>query len=156
MSLIKQIFKPKKSDSKPAKTKKVVEAVEVAEEKVKPETVKSQAKAESKPKAVAKKKVEKRDDQRAYKIVAFPLITEKATDLAAFNKYIFIVPTTANKSEIKKTITNIYGVTPVKINIINKIGKNVRYGRSFGKTKDFKKAIITLAAGEKIEAYEGV
>jgi len=84
------------------------------------------------------------------------MISEKATDLAQFNKYVFAVPFTVNKMEIKEKIVSIYGVKPIKINIVKKEGKSVRHGRHLGKKKNFKKAIITLAPSDKIEVYEGV
>jgi large subunit ribosomal protein L23 len=84
------------------------------------------------------------------------LISEKATQLAALNKYVFVVPVSANKSEIVKTVKNVYGVSPKKVNSVRNEGKQVRYGRVKGKKSDFKKVIVTLAAGEKIEIYEGV
>ncbi|NQT50038.1 50S ribosomal protein L23 [Candidatus Kuenenbacteria bacterium] len=101
-------------------------------------------------------KVEKRDDPQAYKVLIRPLVTEKATDLADLNKYCFVVPISTNKSEVAKKIINVYGVKPVKINFIRQKGKRVRHGRTFGKTKDYKKAIITLALEDKIDLYEGV
>lgn len=101
-------------------------------------------------------KVTKKVDTNAYKVLSHPLISEKATDMAMENKYVFIVPITANKSEIQKTVTNIYGVKPVSVNIMKKRGKKVRYGRRFGHQKDMKKAVITLKPGQKIEVYEGV
>ncbi len=108
-------------------------------------------------KAVVKRvKVQKKDDPEIYKILIEPLITEKATDLMQLNKYCFIVPVSTNKSEVVKKVMNLYGVKPVKVNFIRKKGKRVRYGRRFGKTKDFKKAIITLHPEDKIEVYEGV
>ncbi len=95
-------------------------------------------------------------DSSAYKFLLQPLITEKATELAMSNKYCFIVPVTANKSEVMKRVSSVYGVKPVKANFIKVIGKRVRFGRKFGKRKDFKKAIITLKKEDKIELYEGV
>ena len=72
------------------------------------------------------------------------------------NKYLFEVSPKANKVEIKKAVQAVYGVSPVKVNIINLSGKKIRYGKVRGKTKDKKKAIITLKQGETIEVYEGV
>jgi len=95
-------------------------------------------------------------DPSIYKIISHPLISEKATELALLNKYVFVVPVEASKAQIKEKIKNLYGVEPKKINVISKEGKTVRYGRTYGQKKSFKKAIITLAAGEKIEVYEGV
>jgi large subunit ribosomal protein L23 len=105
---------------------------------------------------VSSRSNKKEPDATAYKIISHPLISEKATDMAQFNKYVFAVPSRVNKSEIKEKIFSIYGVKPVKINILYKEGKRVRHGRQIGKKKNFKKAIITLAPGQKIEVYEGV
>ena len=85
-----------------------------------------------------------------------PIITEKVTDLNQLNKYVFEVPEKTSKSEVAKAVMNVYGVKPVKINVINVGGKRVRYGRRFGKTRSWRKAIVTLAASETIEVYEGV
>jgi len=101
-------------------------------------------------------KPSKDDTGDAYKILIQPLITEKITDLGVFNKYGFIVAPKASKQDIKRAIRSLYGVEPVKINIINMRGKYVRQGRSLGKRKDWKKAIITLKEGDTIEIYEGV
>jgi large subunit ribosomal protein L23 len=129
-------------------------------EVVKPVSNKSAAKSvtstpKEKKEAVAVS-VDKKDDPSAYKYLIEPQITEKATDLMQLNKYSFIVPISANKAEVAKKIMNVYGVKPVKVNLIRKRGKKVRHGRKFGRTKDFKKAIITLNPSDKIEIYEGV
>ena len=84
------------------------------------------------------------------------MVTEKGTYLASQNKYIFEVTPWANKVEIKKAIKAVYGVEPIKVNIVTLSGKKVRYGRTHGKTKDRKKAVITLAEGQTLEVYEGV
>ncbi|KKQ78378.1 MAG: 50S ribosomal protein L23 [Parcubacteria group bacterium GW2011_GWC2_38_7] len=101
-------------------------------------------------------KTKKHEDPLAYRVITKPLITEKTTELAQLNKYVFVVPVTANKKSVAERIFGIYGVKPIKINIIKRPGKVVHAGRIFGRTKSYKKAIITLAVGEKIEVYEGV
>ncbi len=78
-------------------------------------------------------------------------ITEKAGDLSGLNKYIFIVDKKANKSETKKAIESIYGVKVNDVNIVNAKEKSKRLGRSLGKTSAYKKAIITLKEGHKID-----
>ncbi len=78
-------------------------------------------------------------------------ITEKASNLSGFRKYIFIVDNKANKSEIKKAIKSIYGVKVINVNIINTKGKAKRLGRSLGRTSSYKKTIVTLKEGQKIE-----
>lgn len=102
------------------------------------------------------KKASKKENSNAYKILVKPLITEKATNLSAENKYLFEVSMGSNKVEIKKAIQDVYGVEPEKINIIRSEGKKVRYGRSMGKKKDWKKAMVTLPKGKTINIYEGV
>lgn len=92
----------------------------------------------------------------AYKILMKPLITEKLTKEAENGKYAFEVSGNANKVEIAKVIKDVYGEKAVKVNIINMEGKRVRIGRINGKRKDWKKAIITLEKGKRINVYEGV
>jgi len=103
-----------------------------------------------------KEKIKKEDTGNAFKILIRPLITEKSSSLAMNNQYVFVVSPFANKIEIKKAVRKLYGVEPIKINIISTAGKAVRYGRTEGRTKDWKKAIITLAPGQKIEIQEGL
>lgn len=85
------------------------------------------------------------------KILIRPIITEKATFLSGDNKYVFEVSSDANKIEVGKAFETTYKMKPIKINIIKVKGKAVRYGRTSGRTKLWKKAIITLKAGDKIE-----
>jgi len=92
----------------------------------------------------------------AHKILIKPLVTEKATNLGAFNKYVFAVSPQANKIEIARAIEEIYGIKPVSVNIIKVKGKTIRSGRTFGRRKDWKKAVIALPAGKTIKIYEGV
>lgn len=92
----------------------------------------------------------------AYRILVKPLITEKATDLGAQNKYIFAVAPSANKISIAKAIQAVYGVKPTRVNLINIPGKRVARGRISGQRSDRRKAIITLAKGDVIKVYEGV
>lgn len=91
----------------------------------------------------------------AYRIIKEPHITEKANFLADQNKYVFKVFSKANKIEIKKIIEALYGVKVEKVHLIHSSPKKRRLGRSegwrHGLKRGFKKAIITLAKGEKIE-----
>ena len=104
-------------------------------------------------KAVSK---DKRETKNAYRVLIKPLITEKGTYLASEGKYLFSINPEFTKTHIKQAIKAVYGVTAIKINIINRYGKKVRYGKSRGVTKDVKKAIVTLKKGESIAVYEGV
>lgn len=78
-------------------------------------------------------------------------ITEKSGSLAPQRKYIFKVNNKANKTEVKKAIESIYGVNIQSVNVINIKGKEKRLGKSIGKTSNYKKAIITLKEGQKID-----
>ena len=93
---------------------------------------------------------------RAYRVLIKPLITEKAAILNTESKYAFSVATDANKIEIANAVEEVYGIKPIAVNIIKVSGKKVRYGRTFGKRKDWKKAIVALPKGKSINIYEGV
>ncbi|CVK21158.1 MULTISPECIES: 50S ribosomal protein L23 [Sporomusa] len=85
-----------------------------------------------------------------------PYITEKTTALMAENKYTFVVPLTANKIEIRQAVEQIFKVKVLDVNTIRVMGKTKRMGKNLGKRSDFKKAIVKLAPGERIEFFEGV
>lgn len=85
-----------------------------------------------------------------------PYITEKTTALMAENKYTFVVPLTANKIEIRQAVEQIFKVKVLDVNTIRVMGKTKRMGKNIGKRSDFKKAIVKLAPGERIEFFEGV
>lgn len=89
-------------------------------------------------------------------VLVSPLITERSASLEALNQYVFVVETSANKSEIIKAFETRYGIKPISVNISNYYGKYKRYGRNWGKTKDWKKAIVTLPKGKSVNVYEGV
>jgi len=96
-------------------------------------------------------KIKKNNYSFAYLIIR-PVITEKGTMMSGENNcYAFEISPRANKITIKKAIEEIYKVTPLKVNIVNKKGKRVRYGRSSGRTKKIKKALVFLKKGDHIE-----
>jgi large subunit ribosomal protein L23 len=110
------------------------------------------------PKEAEKAKPEKiiaKQAPQAYRLIKEPQITEKATFLSDQNKYVFKVSSRANKTEIRKTIEALYGVKVVKVHLTHAAAKRRRLGRSQGwrggLKKGFKKAVVTLAQGEKIE-----
>lgn len=86
-----------------------------------------------------------------YSIVKHPLITEKGTALGVQNKYLFSVDRKANKPEIRKAIEQIYKVKVTKVNTMKVRGKFRRVRYQEGRTPNWKKVIVTLAEGEKIE-----
>ena len=106
-----------------------------------------------------RKKVVKKSNKKAgeaYRFLLRPIISEKATVGAADGKYTFEVSMDANKVAIKKAVQEVYGVEPADVNIMNKRGKTVRFGRKHGRTKNIKKAVVTLRKGDSIKLYEGI
>ncbi|MCC6442396.1 MAG: 50S ribosomal protein L23 [Armatimonadetes bacterium] len=93
-----------------------------------------------------------------YTIIERPVVTEKSMDLSQKGKYVFRVSRDANKIEIREAIQTIYpNVQVTKVNTMTVHGKRKRMGRSKeGMTPSWKKAIITLAPGQKIELFEGL
>ena len=87
----------------------------------------------------------------AYSIIKSPVRTEKGTNQLVFNKYFFWVDTSANKIEIKNAVQEIYKVKVEKVNTVTVKGKKRRVRYQLGKTPDWKKAIVTLKEGEKID-----
>ncbi len=129
---------------KPAKKKEVKK---VKKEKIVKKPVKPAKKEILKP-ALRKKTKEK---ILIDKFLKSPWVTEKATDLAKQNKYIFKVDKKANKIKVKKAIEKMYDVQVIGVNIINIHPKPRRLGRTIGLKPGFKKAIVALAEGDKIE-----
>lgn len=87
----------------------------------------------------------------AYRVLETPHITEKATDLIKQNQYVFKVFPEANKIEIKKAIEDIYGVDVISVKIIKVPARRRRLGRISGWRKGYKKAIVKIKEGQKIE-----
>jgi len=92
----------------------------------------------------------------AFGIIMRPLITEKAQILAGQSKYAFEVDKRANKMQIKEAVETAFNVRVEHVNTILMKGKMKRFGRNYSARPDWKKAIVTLAPGEKIELFEGV
>jgi large subunit ribosomal protein L23 len=92
-----------------------------------------------------------------YNILLAPLLTEKGTVLKEKdNKVVFRVARDANKIEIKKAVEEILKVKVDRVTTINYKGKKKRLGKFEGKRPDWKKAIVTLKEGEKLDFIEGV
>jgi large subunit ribosomal protein L23 len=92
-----------------------------------------------------------------YSVIRTPLLTEKCHDLKENrNQVAFRVDTRANKVEVKAAVEKIFKVKVERVNIMNVKGKVKRLGRNMGKRADWKKAVVTLKAGENIEIIEGV
>jgi len=130
--------KKKKEKEKPKRPVVVREEKKEEPKKVVPEAEKPRVKRRKKP-------------VETYKVLKIPHITEKATDLTKENKYIFRVWPQTNKKEIKKTIEDLYDVDVVSVRIINIPPKRRRLGRTLGWRKGYKKAIVRIKEGQKIE-----
>ena len=83
-----------------------------------------------------------------------PVITEKATIISEQNKYVFKIAQKANKNQVIEAVKAIYNVEPTKVNIINVRGKERRLRLGTGFTSAWKKAIVTLKDGDKIDLFE--
>lgn len=87
-------------------------------------------------------------------IILKPVISEKTTEMAGMNKYVFRVSTNANKLTVAHAVKELFGVKPEKINIMMVRGKYRKLRFKYGKRSAWKKAIVTLKPGEKIELFE--
>ena len=92
-----------------------------------------------------------------YKIVKKPLVTEKGTVmLSEGNRVTFKVHLDANKIEVREAVQKIFSVTVLQVNTQVVRGKRKRFGKAMGQTKSWKKAMVQLKEGDKIEIFEGV
>jgi large subunit ribosomal protein L23 len=88
-------------------------------------------------------------------IIIRPIISEKSTGLLEKHKYVFKVARDANKLTIMQALKELFNVNVEKVNIVNVRGKNRRLRYKIGKRTAWKKAIVTLRAGDKIEIFDG-
>jgi large subunit ribosomal protein L23 len=94
--------------------------------------------------------------QEMYDLIRSPLITEKATAATEHNQVIFRVPTTATKREVKAAVEGLFSVKVDAVNTIRVQGKLKRVRGRAGYRSDFKKAIVTLAEGSRIDVTTGI
>lgn len=86
-------------------------------------------------------------------IIIRPLITEASSeDMERHNKYHFVVARDANKIEIRRAVEELFKVRVTAVNTMRRPGKVRRVGRFVGKRPDWKKAVVTVAPGQKIQA----
>ncbi|MDR3308268.1 MAG: 50S ribosomal protein L23 [Coriobacteriales bacterium] len=86
-------------------------------------------------------------------VILRPIISERSYDLINDNRYTFEVAKQANKIEIGQAVAAIFDVTVLKVNTMNVTGKPKRVRHAKGTTRSWKKAIVTLSAGDTIEAF---
>jgi large subunit ribosomal protein L23 len=95
-----------------------------------------------------------------YDVLRRPLVTEKSSyQSGKLNQYSFVVTDTATRTQIKDAIETLYDVNVVRVNVINvpaKRGRRLRSRRLLVRKAAYKKAVITLAAGQTLQIFEGV
>jgi large subunit ribosomal protein L23 len=91
-----------------------------------------------------------------YGVLIRPIITEKTTVLTGLDKYVFEVDIRANKNQIKEAVQLAFNVRVSEVNTMKVKGKPKRFGRKVTLRPDWKKAIVTLVEGDKIELFEGI
>jgi large subunit ribosomal protein L23 len=91
-----------------------------------------------------------------YEVLRRPLITEKGSALQAQGKYTFQVATEANKPQVKQAVEKAFNVKVLAVNVMRVPGKKRRVGRREVLTPSWKRAIVTLKPGDKIELFESV
>jgi large subunit ribosomal protein L23 len=91
----------------------------------------------------------------AHDIIIRPIVTEKSSALMEQNKYTFEVHKSANKIQIRQAVEQVFKVKVLSVNTMNVSAKPKRMGAFLGKTRSWKKAIVTLPAGQRIEFFEG-
>ena len=88
-------------------------------------------------------------------ILISPVVSEKAYGLLDQNKYTFIVSPSANKTQIKIAVEEVFGVKVTSVNTMNRAGKRVRTRSGFGRKAATKRAIVSVAAGDRIDIFGG-
>jgi len=88
-------------------------------------------------------------------ILLAPVISEKSYGLLDENKYTFIVSPDANKTQIKIAVEQVFGVRVTNVNTINRQGKKMRTRTGFGKRANTKRAIVSVAQGDRIDIFGG-
>ena len=90
-------------------------------------------------------------------IIRRPLVTEKSTRAnEETNKVTFVVRKDANKIEIKRAVEEVFGVNVLEVRTLNNRGKKKRIGARQGRKPDWKKAVVSLREGDRIDLFEGV
>ncbi len=88
-------------------------------------------------------------------ILLAPVVSEKSYGLLDENKYTFVVAPDANKTQIKIAVEQVFGVKVTSVNTINRIGKRRRTRYGWGKRPDSKRAIVSVADGQRIDIFSG-
>lgn len=105
------------------------------------------------------KKIEKKpivSEAQMSDVLLKPWITESSTNLVQLNKYVFLVSKDADKKKIAQAVESLYKVTVEAVNIINMPKKKRIYGKTSGWKAGFKKALVTLKKGDKIDLFKEI
>jgi large subunit ribosomal protein L23 len=94
--------------------------------------------------------------ERMYEIVRRPVITEKSTMASEHNQVTFRVPLDADKRQVKAAVEGLFNVKVTAVNTLRVKGKVKRFRGFVGERSDYKKAIVTLAEGSKIDVTTGI
>ena len=143
-------FKKPKKDKIPAPPRGGVGRGAKRERTVEPKREVSKG-AEGKKEKISPATVALKESRTAWRILRSPHVTEKSSDLTRFNHYTFRVIGNPAKPEIKKAVEEVYGVHVERVRKVSLPRKKRKRGRHFGWRSGYKKAIVTLRQGEKIE-----
>ena len=88
-------------------------------------------------------------------ILLAPVVSEKSYGLLDENKYTFVVAGHANKTEIKIAVEGVFGVKVTAVNTLNRAGKRRRTRAGWGRTSNTKRAIVSVAEGQRIDIFSG-
>jgi len=92
-----------------------------------------------------------------HQIIIRPIVTEKTIGLRdSMNQIVFEIHREANRIQVRNAVENLFNVRVESVKTLQVKGKRKRRGRIIGKRRDWKKAIVTLSAGDKVEFFEGV
>ena len=94
--------------------------------------------------------------QQMFDIVRSPVITEKATNVSEHNQVIFRVPLTATKRQVKAAVEGLFKVKVTAVNTIWVQGKLKRFRGRVGQRPDYKKAVVTLGEGQRVDVTTGI
>jgi large subunit ribosomal protein L23 len=153
MSILDKMTGKKAKEAKTAKggaaTSEKKASAKATDEKAKKDETKEVTKAEAA--AATRGPLAREHGGDSYRILVRPLMTEKtAMQQMKSNQYTFAVAPGATKVDVARSIRDLYGVKPTKVRMVNVEGKVVRHGRSSGREKTLRKAIVSLKEGETI------
>jgi len=94
--------------------------------------------------------------QQMYDVIRGPVITEKATNVSEHNQVVLRVALTASKREVKVAVEGLFGVNVIAVNTVRVMGKLKRVRGRPGRRSDYKKAVVTLREGQRIDVTTGI